>query len=180
MHFPNEIETDRLRCRPPVESDAENIFARYSRDAKVCRFMSWTPHQSVDDTVAYLKQKSTAPPEGIARYLIFARTTSELLGSIGGRVQGARHEFGYRLARDAWGRAYATEAARAFVKAALYAPELWRVQALCDVENAASARVLEKIGLAFEGTLRRYMVLPNLGPMPRDVHCYATYARDRQ
>ena len=42
-------------------------------------------------------------------------------------------------------------------------PAIWRVQAFCDVENRASARVLEKAGLTLEGTLRRYMVLPNLG-----------------
>jgi RimJ/RimL family protein N-acetyltransferase len=48
------------------------------------------------------------------------------------------------------------------------------VQAFCDLENRASARVLEKCDLKLEGTLRRYMVLPNLGAAPRDVFCYAT------
>jgi RimJ/RimL family protein N-acetyltransferase len=52
-------------------------------------------------------------------------------------------------------------------------PATWRIQAFCDIENRASARVLEKIGLTFEGTLHRYMILPNLGDAPRDVHCYA-------
>ena len=82
-------------------------------------------------------------------------------------------QFGYCLARDAWGQGYATEAAGAFIAAALDIPTLWRIQAYCDVENCASARVLEKIGLEREGTLRRYMVLPNLSNEPRDVHCYA-------
>ena len=52
-------------------------------------------------------------------------------------------------------------------------PSIWRVQAFCDVENRASVRVLEKSGLTLEGTLRRYMVLPNLGDIPRDLCCYA-------
>jgi RimJ/RimL family protein N-acetyltransferase len=52
-------------------------------------------------------------------------------------------------------------------------PTIWRIQAFCDVENRASARVLEKAGLTFEGTLRRYMVLPNLSDAPRDMLCYA-------
>src|SRR5688572_16063721 len=67
----------------------------------------------------------------------------------------------------------ATEATRAFLDSVMAEPTNWRIQAFCDVENTASARVLEKIGLTFEGTLRRYMVLPNLGEVPRDVHCYA-------
>jgi RimJ/RimL family protein N-acetyltransferase len=82
-------------------------------------------------------------------------------------------QFGYCLTRDAWGHGYATEAARAFVAAAFQVPGIWRIQAFCDVENTASARVLEKIGLEREGTLRRYMVLPNMGDAPRDAHCYA-------
>ena len=82
-------------------------------------------------------------------------------------------QFGYCLARDAWGRGFATEAATAFVAQAAVRPDLWRIQAYCDTENNASARVLEKAGLKLEGTLRRYLVLPNLGPDPRDVFMYA-------
>jgi RimJ/RimL family protein N-acetyltransferase len=96
-----------------------------------------------------------------------------LLGSVGFGVKQHLVQFGYCLARDAWGQGYATEAARAIVATALADPAVWRVQAYCDVENPASARVLEKAGLTFEGTLRRYVVLPNLGDVPRDVHVYA-------
>jgi ribosomal-protein-alanine N-acetyltransferase len=47
------------------------------------------------------------------------------------------------------------------------------VWAVCDVENVASARVLEKAGLLWEGTLRRYILHPNVSPEPRDAHLYA-------
>jgi RimJ/RimL family protein N-acetyltransferase len=50
---------------------------------------------------------------------------------------------------------------------------VWRVGAACDVENPASARVMEKAGLAREGVLRRWLVAPNLGPEPRDRFSYA-------
>jgi RimJ/RimL family protein N-acetyltransferase len=82
-------------------------------------------------------------------------------------------QFGYCLARDAWGRGFATEAATAIVSKSLDQPEIWRVQAFCDVENRASARVLEKCGLVREGTLRRYMVMPNMSDIPRDMYCFA-------
>lgn len=71
------------------------------------------------------------------------------------------------------GQSYVTEAARAIVATARTEPTVWRVQAYCDVENRASARVLEKAELTYEGTFRRYIVLPNLGDVPRDVHVYA-------
>jgi ribosomal-protein-alanine N-acetyltransferase len=169
-----QILTERLRLRPPSESDASQIFARYAQDAQVSRYMSWVPHQSIDDTLRFLRKVECENAKGRSmRFLIFSRESGELLGSVGGAIEQHRMQFGYCLARDAWGHGYATEAARAFVAAALEIPTLWRIQAFCDVENCASSRVLEKIGLEREGTLRRYMVLPNLGNEPRDVHCYA-------
>ena len=169
-----EILTERLRLRPPTLADAEQIFARYGQDATVSRYMSWIPHRSIEDTVTFLKRIVCDNAEGRSYgFLIFSRPSGQLLGSVGGAIEKHRMQFGYCLARDARGQGFATEAARAFVADALKTAGLWRVQAFCDVENCASARVLEKIGLEREGTLRRYMVLPNMGDAPRDVHCYA-------
>jgi RimJ/RimL family protein N-acetyltransferase len=180
MAFPTEISTERLRLRPPSEVDAEGVFSRYCHDAEVCRYVCWTPHPSIDYTRQYLARIVSENSQGTsASYLIFSHEDGNLLGSVGGRIQGTCIQFGYCLARDAWGRGYATEAARAFVAAALSEPALWRVQAICDVEHFASARVLEKAGLKLEGTLRRYMVLPNLDEAPRDMLCYATVRDDR-
>jgi [ribosomal protein S5]-alanine N-acetyltransferase len=178
MAIPQEIQTERLTLRPSQISDAEKLFARYGHDAQVCRSMSWTPHRTVDDTVAYLERSIADEQAGkISARLIFERESGQLLGSVGGQWQGHRIQFGYCLARDAWGRGFATEAASAFVAAAMQEPAIYRVQAFCDLENRASARVLEKVGLTLEGTLRRYLVLPNLGPEPRDVFCYAIIRR---
>jgi len=174
VEFPDEILTERLMMRAPTEDDAPEILARYAHDPIVCRYLSGTPHKSLDDTLAYLSRSlNKSEPDPIIGYLIFLRETGRLLGSVGGTAQNQRVGFGYCLARDAWGRGYATEAARAFVEAVMRQPTIWRIQAYCDVENHASARVLEQLGCTFESTLRRYMVLPNLGNRPRDVCCYA-------
>ena len=55
--------------------------------------------------------------------------------------------------------------------------EIHRVWAVCDVENAASAHVLEKLGILREGVLHRWLVHPNVSPAPRDCYVYA-YARE--
>ena len=52
-------------------------------------------------------------------------------------------------------------------------PAVWRLSATCDVENLASARVLEKAGLTREAILRRAIVRPNLSPEPRDAFMYS-------
>jgi RimJ/RimL family protein N-acetyltransferase len=172
--FPAEITTERLFLRPPTEADAEAIFIRYCRDPEVSRYMSWGPHRSIDDSREYLRRVVSDCDAGTsASYLIFSRRSNELVGSVGGKLNPPIIQWGYCLARDSWGQGFATEAARAFVAAAIDQPSIWRLQAFCDLENAASARVLEKSGSKLEGILRRYMIFPNLDDAPRDVYCFA-------
>jgi [ribosomal protein S5]-alanine N-acetyltransferase len=172
--FPTEITTERLLLRPPIEADAERVFTRYCQDPEVSRYMSWGPHRSIDDTRGYLLSVVSDVVAGTSvSYLIFSRQSNELLGSVGGKLTPPTIQWGYCLARDAWGQGFATEAARAFVAAAIEQPSIWRLQAFCDLENSRSARVLEKSGSKLEGILRRYMVMPNLGDAPRDMYCYA-------
>ena len=66
-----------------------------------------------------------------------------------------------------------TEALAEVVGWALAQPPVFRVGAVCDVENAASARMMEKAGLAREGLLRRWLVHPNIGAEPRDCFSFA-------
>jgi ribosomal-protein-alanine N-acetyltransferase len=61
---------------------------------------------------------------------------------------------GYCFDEPAWGKGYATEAVRAMLHWAYQALDLNRVEAELDTRNAASARVLEKLGFEREG-LRR-------------------------
>ena len=55
-----------------------------------------------------------------------------------------------------------------------------RIWATCDVENLASARVLEKLGLVREGLLRRLTVRPNLSELPRDAWMFAKVCGNEQ
>ena len=65
------------------------------------------------------------------------------------------------------------EALKSVVEWALAQPEIYRVWATCDVDNVASARVLERAGMGREGVLRRWLVHPNLSDEPRDCLCYS-------
>jgi RimJ/RimL family protein N-acetyltransferase len=66
-----------------------------------------------------------------------------------------------------------TEALSEVAHWALRQPEIFRISAVCDVENIASARVMEKAGLIREGLLRRWLVHPNISDKPRDCFAYA-------
>ena len=66
-------------------------------------------------------------------------------------------EIGYSIARSLWGRGFATEAARAILAAAFreYPQLMPNTRAMADARNAASHRVLEKLGMTREGLLRK-------------------------
>lgn len=89
----------------------------------------------------------------IGPYAIF--DSQNLIGVIGA-TRDASFEYGlyYHLGQRYWGQGYATEAAKAVLKATFNLPEIMRVSADALTTNPASARVLEKIGMTSEGCLR--------------------------
>lgn len=95
------------------------------------------------------------------------------MGMITARVDDHKWELGYVLSRSNWGKGFMTEAVKGVIEWALKQPEIFRVWAVCDVDNRASARVMEKTGMKREGRLSRWSVHPNLSAQPRDSYCYA-------
>ena len=113
---------------------------------------------------------------GAGHTFVFAMTLPEddrAFGAIDMRIEEFQASYGYALARSHWGRGYAPRALAALVELALAQPGIWRAWAFCDAENTASARVMEKAGMRFEGLLRRWHVAPNLSDEPRDCLAYA-------
>lgn len=172
---PETLTTARLHLRRPRTADAEAIFERYSSDPDVTRLVGWPRHRSVDDTRGFLRDSDAEwerPPA--AAYLIESHETGSLLGSTGFRFETPyRAMTGFVLAKDAWGRGYASEALGAMVAVARQVA-VRRLFALCHHEHRASAHVLEKCGFSLEGRLRAYAESPNHKPAePQDVLCYA-------
>ncbi|KAJ8470179.1 hypothetical protein OPV22_024522 [Ensete ventricosum] len=79
---------------------------------------------------------------------------------LGAGCDRCKGELGYVLAAAHWGRGYATAAVKMAVRSVFQEVEgLERVEALVDVDNKGSQRVLEKAGFVREGVLRKSMVL---------------------
>ena len=172
---PDALETSRLELRRPRASDADAVFARYSGDPDVTRYVGWPTHRTVEETRAFLEYCDAEWTRGPAGpYLILAREGGRLLGGTGLSFETSRRTMtGYVLAKDAWGMGYATEALEAMVGVAKNSG-VRRLYALCHHEHRASARVLEKCDFAREGVLRAHVEFPNLFPgEPQDVACYA-------
>ena len=174
MNWPESITTDRLTLRPPVETDARAIFDGYAQDSAVVRYLIWRPHTHIGETHEYLAHcRAGWDTRSDFTWALTLHGDDRLIGMIGLRPHGHKPDLGYVLAKAYWGRDLMTEAGRAIVRLAFSDPTVYRVWATCDVDNSASSRVLEKLGMTREGVLRRWTFHPNVGDEPRDSYCYA-------
>ena len=173
--LPEEFQTDRYLLRRVVPDHAEAIFDSYGTDVIATRYLGWKPHQLVQETRAFLEQVMKEWDDGTGFPLVaFDREApDELIGMFHPHLRGSTVGYGYVLSPASWGMGCATEIMQWLVEHALNHPHIHLAQAFCDVDNAASARVLEKTGMAFEGVLRRYFLHPNISDAPRDCRMYA-------
>ena len=154
---PPRLETGRLILRALTPDDAPAIFA-YSSDPEVTRYLVWDAHRSVKDTEAFLDltmgryESGDAPDWGMVY-----KGDGRLVGTSGfvaWEREHARAEVGYVLHRDYWGMGLTAEALGALFSFGFRSMDLNRIEARCFAENTASARVMEKAGMTYEGTMR--------------------------
>ena len=174
MNPPERIETERLVLRKPRMEDAPVIFEAYAQDPVVTRYLVWRPHKHVGETKDFLKrcldvwEKGTNFP-----YALMLKENNQLIGMLEIHAKDFIVEIGYGMARSHWSKGYMTEALRTVIDWAFTQPEIFRAQAICDIENIGSARVMEKVDMEREGLLRRYVLHPNISDEPRDAYLYA-------
>lgn len=155
-----ELETERLLLRKMCLADVEDIF-EYASVPAVSQYTTWEPHKSIEDSQRFLK----ATIEGynqhdIACWGIVEKAGKKFIGACGfaeWRVDCARGEIGYVLSDKYWGNGYMREAVRAMMGFGFRTMQLNRIEGRCMVENTASARVMEKAGMKFEGVLRQHL-----------------------
>ena len=171
---PKSLKTERLRLRKARLADAEAIFRHYAQDPEVTKYVSWRAHRSLNETREYVQMCLLAWDSRKAfHWAIESAEHRQVIGMVIARVEAERWELGFVLARAYWRQGYMTEALKAVIGWALKQKEIYRVWAVCDVDNIASARVMEKVGMKREGILKCWSVHPNISATPRDSFCYA-------
>ena len=112
---PSLLLTERILLRKPRIEDAEAIFYNWNvQDATDC-CGTWTPHQSIEDTCAFIIRAITAWQQrsGDLLYIIEDRQTDALVGAIELRSSNLHAELGFHIAKQYWKRGYMTEAVTA-------------------------------------------------------------------
>lgn len=156
------LETERLLLRKIRWSDAPDFF-EYAHDPEVSKHSTWSAHQSLADTRQFMTGiMNHYKAHHVAPWGIEHKADGKFIGTCGfGNwiTQHQRAEIGYALARPYWSQGYMTEAVRATLIFGFDTMQLNRIEARCKLENIGSARVLEKVGMTFEGVVRQHMFL---------------------
>jgi RimJ/RimL family protein N-acetyltransferase len=150
--------TERLLLRPFATTDFDGLLAIQSR-ADVARYLYWDPRTSAEvrETLAVKIRATAIVSEGDNLSLAAElRSTGELIGDCNLHWTSAEHrqgEIGFVFHPDHHGRGYATEAAEALLALAFDGLRVHRVIGRLEARNAASARVLERLGMRKEAHL---------------------------
>lgn len=155
------LETDRLILRRYELSDAKMMFVNWASDERATTYLTWPAHQNQADTEEIL-HSWVGGYEDEDQYnwaITLKEDPREVIGGISVvSYSEARNEceIGYVLSPKYWGQGIMTETLKAVAEYLLTQVDFNRLEALFDVENVGSGRVMAKAGLKYEGTHRQY------------------------
>ncbi|CAG9613503.1 Putative ribosomal N-acetyltransferase YdaF [Bacillus rhizoplanae] len=165
--------TERLCLRPLTIQDAPDIF-EYASDPEMTTYIVWYPHEKLQDSQVFIQSiLHQYEKEEIAAYGIELKKEKKIIGTCGFIGYDKNHhkaELAYALSRNYWGQGFATEAAMEFIHYGFETLQLNRIEAGCHASNVQSERVMKRLGMQYERTLRKDMFVKGTY---RDTKIYA-------
>ena len=142
------ITTERLTLEPISLDHLESTYA-YASDRESTRFMCYYPHDSMEETRAFIRNAAEEwgkERPGCYEFVVLAE--GRHVGGITLDVmEDGSVDLGWILDKRFWGRGYATEAARAAMAWGRDTAGMRRFVAQCDSENERSRRLMERLGM---------------------------------
>lgn len=157
-----QMQTERLLLRNVTLDDAPDLLVNAS-DPEVARYTTWEPYDSVEEARRFLESVISTYERGEpANWGLELKENGRFIGMCGFMADSwepeyARASLGYAIGREYWGRGLVTEAVQAAIQFGFEKLSLNRIEARCVAENTASERVMQKVGMSSEGTLRDYV-----------------------
>ena len=143
-----------------MKSDWRDVFD-YGSDPEVSKYLTWSYYTGQRDAVRFLSYVIPRYKSGeFSDWALIERETGKMIGTCGFtsfNTAANSAEVGYVLHRAYWGKELAPEALRAVVRFGFEYLGLRRIEARYIVGNERSLRVMEKVGMKFEGVLRDSM-----------------------
>lgn len=154
------IETERLIIRAINENDVEGIYLLDS-DPEVHTYLGNKPIKTraeAEKTIQFIKKQYAE--NGIGRWAVVEKKSNTFIGWTGLKwitepINGKSeyYDLGYRFIKKYWGKGYATESAIASLDFAFNELKQDTIDAMADMNNIASNKILQKIGMSKIGEL---------------------------
>lgn len=150
------LQTERLNLRPYRAADVTELMPLIGA-REVAATTGRIPHPYSEANARQFI--ADAQGEDEVRLVLALRDDGRMIGGIGLRLfeQHQNAELGYWLGTPYWGKGYATEAAREMLRYGFENLQLHRIFATHFIHNPASGRVLEKLGMRYEGCQREHI-----------------------
>jgi [ribosomal protein S5]-alanine N-acetyltransferase len=156
----NRIETDRLLLRKLNDEDAEDI-EKLAGDYDVAKTTLTVPHPYPKGSAhGFIHSMIEAEEKGkIIMYALVEKESNLFIGimNVSIHAQFGRGELAYWIGKPYWGKGYGTEAAKSLLKICFEDLQLNKIFAAAFTNNPGSWRIMEKIGLTYEGTLKQHV-----------------------
>ena len=154
---PPVLETPRLILRRMLKRDSADMY-EYASDPAVSAYLLWEPHESELYTRRYLSYLQTRYRAGdFYDWAVIWRDADKMIGTCGFTrftLESNSAETGYVLNPRYWGIGVAPEALRAVMRFGFMELRMHRLEARYMIGNDRSRRVMEKVGMRYEGTHR--------------------------
>ena len=154
------LKSDRLHLRPLTYEDGERI-EELAGDYEVAKTTSNIPHPypKGGGKAFILASQKAIQQEKLVLLGVVENASEQLIGVINLNLspENNRGEFGYFIGKNYWGKGFGTEAARLLLQYGFEELKLNRIYAAAFKENRGSSRVMEKIGLLYEGTFHQHL-----------------------
>lgn len=153
------LETKRLILRPFAIDDAQAMYRNWAGDPLVTRYLTWPAHASADISRMLLADWTERYQQpDFYQWAIELKEIGEPIGSIAVvdiRQTVEEAVIGYCIGKQWWGKGIVAEAGKAVVSYLFEQVGFNRISATHDTENPNSGKVMQKIGMQYEGTHRK-------------------------
>ncbi|MEM7124253.1 MAG: GNAT family N-acetyltransferase [Pseudomonadota bacterium] len=159
MPYLPELRTERLSLRPLIRDDIDTLVGMYGDPEVMRHIRDGSVSDEVSRRASLEESMSKQHPPGLGVWGAVTRDRrDDLLGwvCLVPLPDTDLIEIGWRFRRDAWGRGYATEAARELLRYGFETLGLGEIVAVLKPGNERSVRVVEKLGMKAEGMRRAY------------------------
>jgi len=176
------LETERLNLRIISSKDIGKIYNEILSNKDTLHFLDWPYCDNINEAKEFIKTIiDKCNNEKYYFWIIEEKETEKFVGCIlicNINAEKRMVEIEYVATSNSRGKGFITEANKKVIEYLIKECNYYRIEAVCNVENIASSRVMEKSNMKFEGILRGRALNLNEQGNPGDLKIFSTIPAD--